>query len=78
MVVGITDEVDVRSSYKDTSGGSDGARTEETAVELILIFFFCVYLDLSRFTIIQILLPEALAAMVLLVRIHMVRPMSSD
>ena len=43
MVVGITDEVDDGSSYKETSGGTDGAGTEETTIELILTFFFCVY-----------------------------------
>ena len=39
MVAGITDEVEVGSSYKETSGGSDGAGAEETAIELILTFF---------------------------------------
>ena len=36
MVAGIKDEVEVGSSYKETSGGSDGAGAEKTAIELIL------------------------------------------
>ena len=43
MVVGITDEVEVGSSNKETSEGSDGAGAEETAIELILTFCVCVY-----------------------------------
>jgi len=40
MVVGITDEVEVRSGYKEMSGGLDGARAEEMVIELIVFFFF--------------------------------------